>query len=161
MSAPYKLLFLCTGNICRSPTADAIFRHKIQERALEGRVECDSAGTHGYHIGNPPDNRSMSTASEKGVDMSELRARRIEQSDFYDFDLILAMDDGHMRHLQEIAPADRTANLAMFLDFTSGVPDKNVPDPYYGAHSGFEHVFDLIDRGVDGLFEYLGQKVLI
>lgn len=161
MTKPYKLLFLCTGNICRSPTADAIFRHKIKARDLHSVLECDSAGTHGYHIDHAPDSRSIDIALQRGVEMRELRARQIDQSDFYEFDLILAMDEGHMRHLQQLAPHDKTADLAMFLDFNAGIADKNVPDPYYGSNEGFSKVFDLIDCGIDGIFEYLQQKMLL
>lgn len=135
------VLFVCTGNICRSPTADAVFRHLVKEARLEDRFIVDSAGTHGYHIGDPPDLRSVATAMKRGVDMRALRARKVEKADFTRFHYILAMDGGHHRLLSRFSAQPPYGALSLFLG------EGDVPDPYYGAQEGFEHVYDLIEGG--------------
>lgn len=135
-----SVLFVCTGNICRSPTADGVLRH------LAPHLTVDSAGTHGYHVGEAPDARSVRTAKGRGYDLTSLRARTVTQQDFYDFDLILAMDAGHHRFLKRLMPADATATLALFCDY-AGVGVCDVPDPYYGNQQGFEECFDLVEDG--------------
>jgi protein-tyrosine phosphatase len=139
-----KILFVCTGNICRSPTAEGVFRHMVEEAGLGNTVVTDSAGTHGYHIGDPPDARSTKAAAGRGFDLSPLRARKVTAADFRDFDLILAMDQGHLAHLAALRPQDATAELKLFLDFHPA-RGKDVPDPYYGGPEGFEQVLDMIE----------------
>lgn len=143
------VLFVCTGNICRSPTAEAVFRHVAREAGLEERFFIDSAGTHGYHIGDPPDPRSVATALSRGIDMRGLRARKVEAADFTRFHYILAMDGGHHALLSRFSARPPYGALDLFL----GKGD--VPDPYYGTQQGFEDVYDLIEEGsrrlLDGL----------
>ncbi|RJF81547.1 low molecular weight phosphotyrosine protein phosphatase [Azospirillum cavernae] len=146
-----KVLFVCTGNICRSPTAEGVFRHRVVQAGLDGRIGVDSAGTHGYHIGEPPDPRSQQAAKARGVDLSGLRARKVTPEDFYEFDHILAMDDGHLAHLRRMAPADARAAVTLFLDDAPDVGVRETPDPYYGDARGFERVFDLCEQGAAGL----------
>lgn len=148
---PIGVLFVCTGNICRSPTADAVFRHKVRAAGLEQRFHIDSAGTHGYHVGDPPDHRSIATALAKGVDMRDLRARKVSATDFKEFDYIFAMDSGHFSHLSRFEGAD--GRLSMYL--TEG-PRIDMPDPYYGGQSDFDLVFRLVEEETDRL---LGRLV--
>jgi protein-tyrosine phosphatase len=137
---PFSILFVCTGNICRSPTAEAVFRHKVQALQLDSQFLIDSAGTHAYHVGEPPDPRTIETACRRGIKMDDLRARKIALDDYERFDLILAMDAGHYAILNEMAPPNTKSKLAYFLE---GGAD--VPDPYYGQGDGFEKVFDMVD----------------
>lgn len=146
-----KVLFVCTGNICRSPTAEGVFRHLVVQAGLDGRIGVDSAGTHGYHIGEPPDPRSQKAAKARGVDLSGLRARKVALEDFYEFDHILAMDDGHLAHLRRMAPADARAAVTLFLDDAPDADVRETPDPYYGDARGFERVLDLCEQGAAGL----------
>jgi protein-tyrosine phosphatase len=146
-----KLLFVCTGNICRSPTAEGVFRRLVAQAGLDGRIAVDSAGTHGYHIGEPPDPRSQKAAKARGVDLSGLRARKVTLADFYDFDHILAMDNGHLAHLRRMAPADAKAAVTLFLDDAPDADVRETPDPYYGDARGFERVLDLCEQGAAGL----------
>ena len=146
-----KILFVCLGNICRSPTAEGVFR-VMAARELPDRVlTIDSAGTAGYHVGDPPDRRTREAAARRGYDLSALRARVVEPRDFDAFDLILAMDRQNLRTLERHAPAHARERLRLFLQFApeSGVLD--VPDPYYGGVNGFEHVLDLIESASQGL----------
>lgn len=136
-----NILFVCTGNICRSPTAEAVFRHHVIKAGLERRFRIDSAGTHGYHIGDPPDPRAIETALGRGVDMRGLRARKVDRGDFTGFHHIYAMDQGHYTALSRLKPAAPSGRLALFL------PGGDVPDPYYGVLQGFEDVYELIDDG--------------
>lgn len=148
-----KLLFVCTGNICRSPTAEAIFRAKASDADLP--LSTDSAGTHGYHVGEPPDPRAVQMARQRGIAMEDLRARQVRQADFDDFDLILAMDRGHLKRLQGLCPPGHQSKLCLFLA-ESGLADEaglDVPDPYYGAQEGFRTVFDLLEAGCARLLE--------
>lgn len=133
------VLFVCTGNICRSPTAEAVFRHLVKAVGLEDRFIVDSAGTHGYHIGDPPDPRSIAAAVKRGIDMRPLRARKVEEADFSRFHYILAMDGGHQRILSRFSAQPPYGTLGLFLG------EGDVPDPYYGALKGFEDVYDLIE----------------
>lgn len=154
----YKILFVCTGNICRSPTADAVLRDRIAALGLAARLSCDSAGTHGYHVGEAPDPRSISMAAKHGIDMAGLRARRFTAADFGAFDLVLAMDRGHLALLADMArgPQDM-AKLKLFGAYCAQTPDSDIPDPYYGPESGFARVFEMTRDGVDGILRTLGH----
>jgi protein-tyrosine phosphatase len=153
-----KILFVCLGNICRSPTAEAVFRTVSAREAPELAIEVDSAGTAGYHIGEPPDLRTRQAASRRGYDMSRLRARIVEPRDFEDFDLILAMDRENLNVLSHRAPAHRRDRLRLFLEFAPETTVAEVPDPYYGGPNGFEEVLDLVEAATYGLLEHLRQR---
>ncbi len=148
-----SVLFVCTGNICRSPSADGILRHLVAERGLD--ITVDSCGTHGYHVGEAPDERSIQTAKQNGVDLSFLSARKLERDDFERFDLLLAMDNGHFDRMRLLCSPQHSHKLHLFLDFLPGHEGQNVPDPYYGSIEGFHHVYDLCLRGCEALLETL------
>lgn len=152
-----RVLFVCLGNICRSPTAEGVFRHLLAQEAPELRVEVDSAGTAGYHIGDPPDLRSQRVASRRGIDLSGLRARQVTPADFAHFDLILAMDRDNLAELQSMRPARSRAQLRLFLDYAPQLDLREVPDPYYGDASGFEEVLDLAAAASRGLIAALHE----
>lgn len=152
-----SVLFVCTGNICRSPSADAIFRHLAEEKSHD--ILIDSVGTYGYHVGEPPDHRSIEIASGKGIEMSFLRARKLERNDFEKFDILFAMDNGHLETMQSLCPDEYTHKLRLFLDGLEGYEGQDVPDPYYGSMRDFEETFDLIYRGCEALLSDL-QKPL-
>lgn len=139
-----SVLFVCTGNICRSPTADGVLRQ------LAPRLTVDSAGTHAYHVGEAPDKRSQTVAKARGYDLSTLRARKVKTADFHDFDLILAMDRGHYEILELMRPANAKATLALFCEY-AGLGKRCVPDPYYGGPKDFEECFNLIEQGCKAL----------
>lgn len=153
-----SVLFVCTGNICRSPTAEGVLRQLAQQANMPVRV--DSAGTHGYHEGQPPDRRSQSAALKRGFDLSKQRARRVTEDDFYVFDWILAMDRDHIEILESMRPSGSTAQLRLFLEFAPGPPSalREVPDPYYGGRKGFERVLDLVEQASQGLLEHLRSR---
>lgn len=155
-----KVLFVCTGNICRSPTAEGVFRHMVRQAGLDGRVATDSAGTHDYHVGEAPDRRSQQAATRRGVDISDLRARRVTADDFRRFDYVLAMDQGHLTLLRRMAPADGTAEVRLFMDYAAAAPKREVPDPYYGEGSHFDEVLDLVEAGAHGLLEHIRRERL-
>jgi len=138
----FRVLFVCTGNICRSPTAEGVFRAMVRKAGLEDRIETDSAGTHAYHVGDPPDERAVRAARRRGWDISDLRARKVEAEDFDDFDLILALDRGHLRLLERMRPRGSRAEVRLFL--TDG---RDVPDPYYGGPGDFDRALDLVEEG--------------
>ncbi|MDX1975865.1 MAG: low molecular weight protein-tyrosine-phosphatase [Rickettsiales bacterium] len=151
-----NILFVCTGNICRSPSADGIMRHKLEKAGL-GHVTIDSAGTHDYHVGEAPDSRSINTAKKRGYDIGYLRARQVKDIDFNQFDLILGLDRCHVESLRSIAPRNKKANVALFLSYV-GMGEQDVPDPYYGSQKDFEYTLDLIEAGCDLLLEKLGEQ---
>ena len=155
MSSPgRRILFVCLGNICRSPTAEGVLRHLLATEAPGLSVEVDSAGTGDYHLGEPPDLRSQRAAKRRGIDLSGLSARQVSRRDFDDFDLILAMDHANLRDLQEIAPPGSGAQIRLLREFdaaSADAGDLDVPDPYYGGGDGFEEVLDLVQAACEGL----------
>lgn len=155
-----RILFVCLGNICRSPTAEGVLRHLLVQEAprLKVQVEVDSAGTGDYHIGDPPDLRSQRAAMKRGIDLSGLRARQVVLQDFAHFDLILAMDRNNLRDLQSIQPRASHAQLRLFLEYAKDLDDVEVPDPYYGDASGFERVLDLATAASSGLIAALQHR---
>ena len=155
MSAPIKILFVCTGNICRSPTAEGVARSMAKQLKLAARFEFDSAATHTYHTGEAPDRRTVAAARKRGIDLSGLRARPLIASDYEHFDLLLAMDEGHLQWMRRQCPTELQAKLKLFLDFSPQHGGADVPDPYYGGEAGFEHVLDLVEDAVAGLIHSL------
>jgi protein-tyrosine phosphatase len=153
--ATRRVLFVCMGNICRSPTAEGVFRKVLAERAPDLEVKIDSAGTHGYHTGAPPDPRACRAAERRGVDLRELRARRVTEQDFERFELVLAMDEQNREFLLEICPVEYRDRVKLLLEFAPHLGRREVPDPYYGGSTGFEHVLDLVEEAAAGLLEYL------
>jgi protein-tyrosine phosphatase len=155
--AATRILMVCMGNICRSPTAEAVLRAKLQKAGLAKQFEVDSAGTHGhYHAGEKPDGRAIKFAAARGYDLAKLRARRVVEQDYVRFDWLLAMDEDNLAHLRQGLPMGTTARLGLLMDHArrfAGV--REVPDPYYGAPSGFERVLDLVEDACDGLIENL------
>lgn len=141
-----RVLFVCTGNICRSPTAEGVFRHFVEEAGYGAMIESRSAGTHGYHIGEGPDPRTVAAARRRGFDLSAQRAQKVRIEDFQTFDLILAMDRGHLAHLEALRPNGARAEVHLFLEYHPDGKLEDVPDPYYGGPDGFEHVLDMIER---------------
>lgn len=154
----YAVLMVCTGNICRSPTADGLLRHALQSAGLTGRVFVDSAGTHDYHIGDPPDRRSVATAQRYGVDLAELRARQVTKADFASFDLVLAMDDGHYRQLLQLCPPQYRDRVKLYLSYAPEF-GRDVPDPYYGKGDGFEKVWQMCQAVTDALVTDIRGKL--
>ncbi|GFD87793.1 protein-tyrosine-phosphatase [Tenacibaculum sp. KUL152] len=152
MEQSISVLFVCLGNICRSPTAEAVFKQKAAEAGLS--LNIDSAGTHGYHIGSPPDKRSQAAGVERGYSFKGLKCRRVDESDFEKFDYILAMDNSNLSNLHGMSPAQYHDKIKLFLDYADE-EDKEVPDPYYGGKRGFELVLDLIEAASDGLIAHI------
>jgi protein-tyrosine phosphatase len=149
------VLFVCLGNICRSPTAHGVFAHKIVARRLQDRLHVDSAGTGDWHAGEPPDARTVRAAAARGYDLSELRARQVVADDFRRFDYILAMDRANLADLQRMRPADHRGELGLFLRYAGRGDVIEVPDPYYGGERGFEEVLDLVEEAAEGLLAHL------
>jgi protein-tyrosine phosphatase len=155
-----RILFVCTGNICRSPTAEGVFRHLAAEAGHGAVIEADSVGLGGWHIGDPPDRRAIAAAARRGVDLSNLRARQLSHKDFEDFDLLLAMDRGHYRDMAGRTPRHHAEKVRMFMEAARGEAAPSVPDPYYGAHDGFEQVLDMIDEGARAWLRELEENWL-
>lgn len=153
-----KILFVCLGNICRSPTAEGVARHLAQREAPHLGLQFDSAGTADYHIGKPPDARSTQAARARGYDISGLRARQVTPEDFHRFDLLLAMDEENLRDLRALAPPGLAQRAQLFLSYGEDAGRTAVPDPYYGGEAHFEQVLDLVEQGARGLFAALSQK---
>lgn len=146
-----KVLFVCLGNICRSPTAEGVFRDLVNKRGFSGQIITDSAGTGSWHVGKGPDERAQQAAQARGVDLSDLRARQAKAKDFLDFDYVLAMDRSNYANLQNICPPGYEDKLHMFLSFYADSPEEEVPDPYYGGPAGFDYVLDLVEEASEGL----------
>ena len=159
MSEPRKdkirVLMVCLGNICRSPTAEAMLRKKVHEAGLDDRVEVDSAGTADYHVDSPPDRRATAHGEKRGLKMQHLRGRQVERADFDRFDVVLAMDEDNLGNLQRIRPAGSRAKVALLMSFAPQAGACEVPDPYYGGGEGFEHVLDLTAAAADGFIASL------
>lgn len=151
-----RVLFVCTGNICRSPTAEGVFRHLAAEAELN--AEADSAGTRGFHFGARPDIRSIKAAAARGINLGNQRARKVEKTDFDTFDLIVALDRGHLRRLERLCPPNARADVRLLMEFASDRALEDVPDPYYGGDAGFEHALDLIEAGVRGIIAEINGR---
>ncbi|MBF6057269.1 low molecular weight protein-tyrosine-phosphatase [Thiomicrorhabdus heinhorstiae] len=160
MAKKVSVLFVCLGNICRSPTAHGVFRKMVKDEGLDKLIEIDSAGTAAYHVGNPPDKRSTQVAFTRGIHMSDLRARQVDFGDFYQYDYILAMDVSNYHNLLEMAPDEYREKVQLFLDYSREFDEKEVPDPYYGGPQGFDHVFDLVESASKGLLEHVRRHYL-
>lgn len=152
-----RILFVCMGNICRSPTAEGVMRALVNGAGLGERFELDSAGTHGYHIGEPPDSRSQRAAARRGYDISLLRARQVKVDDFGRFDLVLAMDRDNLMLLQRACPQPHLPKVKLFLEYAADAGTDEVPDPYYGGADGFETVLDLCEAAARGVIERHGR----
>ncbi|MBM3554187.1 MAG: low molecular weight phosphotyrosine protein phosphatase [Alphaproteobacteria bacterium] len=149
------VLFVCTGNICRSPTAEGVFRARVAAAGHAARLRIDSAGTHGYHVGEPPDRRSVAAARKRGYDLAPLRARRLAREDYAAFDYLIAMDRDHLDIMRRGAKGGERDRVHLFLDFAPQLGEDEVPDPYYGEGDGFEHVLDLVEAASDGLLAHI------
>lgn len=148
------------GNICRSPTAHGVFRALVAKQGLSESIRIDSAGTHAYHVGNSPDRRAQETASSRGIDLSDLAARRVETEDFDEFDYLIAMDQDNYMSLSKICPDQHVDKIHLLMDFAPQMRTREVPDPYYGGAAGFERVFDLVEAAAAGLLAEIRQRHL-
>ncbi|MFP4062368.1 MAG: low molecular weight protein-tyrosine-phosphatase [Halochromatium sp.] len=155
-----RVLFVCMGNICRSPTAQGVFTKLVIEEGLSHLIEIDSAGTHAYHVGEPPDPRARETAQRRGIDLSRQRARRAIAEDFERFDYVLAMDEANHRALSALCPPGFEERLRLFMDYAPQLEQREVPDPYYGGSNGFEAVFDMVDAAARGLLDAIRREHL-
>lgn len=153
-----SVVFVCMGNICRSPTAEAVFRHYVESAGLSRHILIDSAGTHDFHIGDPPDSRAQRAAQQRGYDLSKLRGRQVGEDDFRRFDYVLAMDRANLAILQRITPPDSDTRARLFLEYSRHHTEREVPDPYYGGAGGFEHVLDMVEDAAQGLLEEIRQQ---
>ncbi len=152
-----KVLFVCMGNICRSPTAEGVFNKVVADMNAVDRFMVDSAGTHAYHVGEPSDSRSQQTARQRGVDLSRIRARKVSPTDYEHFDHILAMDGDNYQILVSACPTEFQHKIALFLNYAPERDEQNVPDPYYGGPNGFEHVFDLVEDAARGFYHSVSK----
>lgn len=155
----YRVLLVCMGNICRSPTAEGVLRQFIKINNLGDKVEVDSAGTHGYHVGEAPDARTQRAAAVRGYNLSQLRARKVARQDLDYFDLILAMDRSNLDNLKRMARPDQLAKLDLFMKYAQNFEDDEVPDPYYGLGHGFDLVLDMVEDASQGLVEDLRKRL--
>jgi len=153
-----KVLFVCLGNICRSPTAEGVFRSVVEQAGLSDQILVDSAGTGNWHIGSPPDRRAIDTAALRNIDLSILKARQVSKEDIAVFDYIIAMDNQNLLDLRSIADAEHHHKLNLFLTFADRYTELEVPDPYYGGNQGFSHVIDMIEAASNGLLHHIKQN---
>lgn len=153
------VLFVCMGNICRSPTAEGVFRKLVEDAALHDKVLVDSAGTHAYHQGEPPDRRAAEAAKRRGYSLEGIRARRVIEADFENFHYVLAMDEDNYSKLREAAGDQYTEKVRLFLSFATSRSTREVPDPYYGGAAGFERVLDLVEEASKGLLDEIRRKL--
>ena len=151
----HRILFVCMGNICRSPTAEGLLIEKVNAENTSLKYEIDSCGTHDYHLGHPPDARSQEAAAQRGIDLSDLRSRKIRSSDFEYYDLILVMDNLNRENLMHLCPDDHKYKIKLMLDYLPGHSLDEVPDPYYGGDRGFEEVLDILEEAIEALYEDL------
>lgn len=154
-----RVLFVCMGNICRSPTAHGVFRSLVIEQGLSDVIEIESAGTHAYHVGESPDRRAQATATNRGIDLSDLRARKVKTSDFDYYDYVIAMDQENYINLSQKSPDHALKKIYMFMDFAPQMTTREVPDPYYGGPEGFERVFDLVGAASEGLLADIRSRL--
>ncbi|PKO87545.1 MAG: phosphotyrosine protein phosphatase [Betaproteobacteria bacterium HGW-Betaproteobacteria-10] len=156
----FRVLLVCMGNICRSPTAEVVLRQYIKLNNLGDKVEVDSAGTHGYHVGEAPDSRTQRAAAVRGYNLSQLRARKVARQDLDYFDLILAMDRSNLDNLRRMATPEQQARIKLFMQYAKNFEDDEVPDPYYGLGHGFDLVLDMVEDAAQGLIEEVKQNSL-
>lgn len=153
------VLFVCMGNICRSPTAEGVFRRLLEREGMSALVEVDSAGTHDYHLGRPPDARAQRAALQRGIRLADLRARQAGAEDFRRFDYVLAMDRDNLRLLSALCPPGYEQRLRLLMDFAPDLGLREVPDPYYGGTSGFDRVLDLVEAAAEGLLQEIRRHI--
>jgi len=153
------VLFVCMGNICRSPTVEAVFRAALEQQRLDKRIHVDSAGTGNWHVGSPPDPRAIQAARRRGYDLTALRARQVERADFARYGWILAMDEANLLVLQSMRPPDFGGHLGLLLDFAPELGVREVPDPYYGGREGFDRVLDLAEAAAAALIQRLNRDL--
>jgi protein-tyrosine phosphatase len=158
-TAKVSVLFVCMGNICRSPTAEGVFRQQVAAAGLADEVHADSAGTHAYHTGNRPDHRASEAAERRGYSLAGLRARRVNSMDFESFDFIVAMDEDNLANLRDMAGEEHHHKIHLFLEFSESADLREVPDPYYGGSSGFERVLDLVEDAAQALLTSVQNKL--
>lgn len=154
-----SVMFVCMGNICRSPTAHGVFRELVQRAGLQGQIDIASSGTHDYHVGHPPDHRSQQAAQRRGIDISDLRAQQITAEDLERFDYVLVMDQANYRLVMQVCPEALRYKVRLFLEFAPQYKLRDVPDPYYGAGNGFERVLDLVEDASMGLLKALKREL--
>jgi len=159
MSTQVRILFVCMGNICRSPTAEGVFEHYVAEAGLAERIASDSAGILDYHVGEPPDARAQLAARLRGYDLSTLRGRQVSHRDFADFDYLLAMDETNLRALVRLCPPQHAHKLKLFMEFSAIAGSREVPDPYYGGPKVFEQVLDMVEQAAQGLLSHLRARI--
>ena len=160
MQEKVRVLFVCMGNICRSPTAQGVFRHLVAQSALHDKIESDSAGTHAYHVGEQPDRRAQHAAKQRGIDLSDLRARRVMLADYEAFDYILAMDNDNYEILVSQSPAHAKPKIKLFMEYAAQPSEQEVPDPYYGGQRGFDVVYDMVEAASKGLLADIKKRFL-
>ena len=153
-----KVLFVCMGNICRSPTAHGVFEQAVKVAGLADRIQVESAGTHAYHIGETPDPRSSQVAKRRGIDLAYIRAQKVDSADFEEFDYILAMDRDNYRNLEQACPPEHLPKVQLFLEYAPHLNEIEVPDPYYGGAHGFERVLDMVEAASEGLLNHIQKR---